>query len=256
MPSSKPSIAELREVCQPPELIGRRSAEHWAGRLYMRRLSLHATRQLVRLPVSANALTGLMILTGLAAAGTAAVPAWWTAVLAALLIQLYLLLDCSDGEVARWRGTTGPMGAFLDRIGHYVVEATLVIAIGIRAEDAFPGMWTALGLLGAVLIILIKAQTDLVTVARASAGLPPPGDAAATPRSGGVRTLRRIAFMLPVHRLLGAVELSLALVIAAAVDAIRGSLGGTQALLVIVVLVAAAVSVGHFVAILSSERLR
>ena len=37
---SMPSIAELRAVAQPESLLARRGDEHWAGRLYMRRLSI------------------------------------------------------------------------------------------------------------------------------------------------------------------------------------------------------------------------
>ena len=35
-------------------------------------------------------------------------------ILAVLLTQLQLLWDASDGEVARWRGTSSPLGVFLD----------------------------------------------------------------------------------------------------------------------------------------------
>ncbi|MGH3032893.1 MAG: CDP-alcohol phosphatidyltransferase family protein, partial [Gaiellaceae bacterium] len=41
---SLPSIAELRAVTQPEGLLERPGAEHWAGRLYMRRLSPYVTR--------------------------------------------------------------------------------------------------------------------------------------------------------------------------------------------------------------------
>nr|MBA2529277.1 CDP-alcohol phosphatidyltransferase family protein [Euzebyales bacterium] len=174
MPSSKPSVAELRAVCQPAGLVGRRSGEHWAGRLYMRRLSIHATRHLVGAPVSANTLTGLMIVVGMAAAAAATIPTLWAALLAAVGIQGYLLLDCADGEVARWRRTTSPTGVYLDRVGHYVVEVALIAAVGARADGGLTSMggWTTLGLLAAVLALLTKAETDLVAVARAAAGLP------------------------------------------------------------------------------------
>ena len=39
-----PSIAELRAQTQPDWLLARPGAEHWAGRLYMRRLSPYLTR--------------------------------------------------------------------------------------------------------------------------------------------------------------------------------------------------------------------
>jgi phosphatidylglycerophosphate synthase len=51
-----------------------------------------------------------------------------------VLIQAYLLLDCCDGEVARWRSHTSSVrGIYLDRVGHYLTEATLLAALGFRA---------------------------------------------------------------------------------------------------------------------------
>ena len=61
MTSSSPSIADLRTVTQPDSTLGRASAEHWAGPLYMRRLSPYVTRTLLRTPITANGVTWLMI---------------------------------------------------------------------------------------------------------------------------------------------------------------------------------------------------
>ena len=44
-----------------------------------------------------------------------------------------MLWDCCDGEVARWRGTSSPMGVFLDKVGHYTVETLIALALGVRA---------------------------------------------------------------------------------------------------------------------------
>ena len=62
--TSKPSIAELRAATQPPEIFARNSGEHWAGRLYIRRLSPYATRLFLRLGLSPNAVTWLFIAAG------------------------------------------------------------------------------------------------------------------------------------------------------------------------------------------------
>ncbi|HCL70402.1 MAG TPA: transferase, partial [Actinobacteria bacterium] len=43
--------------------------------------------------------------------------------------QMQMLLDCCDGEVARWRDTSSPKGVFLDRVGHYVTEGLIPIAL-------------------------------------------------------------------------------------------------------------------------------
>ena len=61
-----PTIAELRAATQPASIFARNSGEHWAGRLYMRRLSPYLTRLLIRTPITANGVTWLMILVGVA----------------------------------------------------------------------------------------------------------------------------------------------------------------------------------------------
>jgi hypothetical protein len=257
--SSRPSLAELRAIVQPPELVTRRSAEHWAGRLYMRRISVHVTRWLVGTPITPNGLTVLMIVAGVLAAVALAFPGITTAVVAALLVQLYLLLDCVDGEVARWRRVTSAAGVFLDRLGHHVCEAAIVVGLGFRAAggpSTTPSWWLVLGVASALLVVLGKLGTDLVVVARASAGLPHQTEGDPRSSIGSVRTLRRLFDLVPIHRLVGAIELTLAAVVAAVLDLLLGDLLASRALLVAVGLTAVAVAIGHPITIVTSRRLK
>jgi phosphatidylglycerophosphate synthase len=257
---STPSIAELRAATQPPSIFERNSGEHWAGRLYMRRVSPHLTRILIRTPLTPNGVTWLMILAGVLAAAALTLPGLGWAIAAVALIQLQLLLDCSDGEVARWRGISSPTGIYLDRLGHYLTEAALPIALGIRADGGWHhlGGWTTLGLLVSVLVLLVKSETALVTLARAEAGLPPARDtvAVAAPRASGLAALRRAAGRLPFYRAFVAMEATLLALVAAIVDRIDGSLVGTRTLVIVLIPVAAVTAVGHLLAILTSSRLR
>jgi phosphatidylglycerophosphate synthase len=253
---SRPSIAELRTVCHPDGLLDRRSGEHWAGRWYMRRISLHVTRALFDAPVSPNQLTLLMLGCGVAAGVALVLPGLAGAVLSALLVQLYLLLDCSDGELARARAQTSVTGVYLDRVGHYLAEAALLVGAGFRAAGGNPDGWAVAGCLAALGAVLIKAETDLVDVARARAGLPTATEAAVVPRSSGVATLRRVAASVRLHRIIGAVEASLILLAAGLVDALTGEMFATRAVVAAFALVAGAQVVGHLVSVLASSRLR
>ena len=245
MPTSRPSIAELRAATQPPQIFERNSGEHWAGRLYIRRLSPYATRLFLRLGLSPDAVTWLFVLTGVAAAAVLSFDGLLPAIGAVLLIQLQILLDCSDGEVARWQGRSSPRGIYLDRIGHYVTEAALPIALGIRADDV------TLGLVLAVLVLLIKSETALVHVARAESGKPPAEDRreVAAPRGGVLRSLRRAFRFVPFYRAFVAMEFTLLALIAEIA-------GLTDELLVVLIPVAAITALGHLAAILTSDRLR
>ena len=92
-------------------------------------------------------------------------------VLGALLVQLYLLLDCVDGELARWKQQFSSVGVYLDRVGAYLSDAAVLVGLGLRAADLWGSgridwLWAFLGTLAALGAILIKAETDLVDVAR------------------------------------------------------------------------------------------
>jgi hypothetical protein len=226
----------------------------------MRRLSLHVTRLLVATPLSANAVTFLMIPVGLLAGLVLSLPGLVPAVGAALLAQVWLLLDCCDGEVARWRRTFSLKGPYLDALGHYTIEAALPVGLGIRADGGWDsiGGWTALGLTVAVLVLLLKAESILVIVTRAKAGLPVEriwGDPASQPERRGL-TLREGARLLPFLRPFYAIEASLLILAAAIVDAVTDSLDGSRVLLVALVVAGAVAVVGHLISILASDRLR
>lgn len=254
----RPTIADIRRVGQPESVLGRANAEHWAGRLYMRLLSPYLTRILLRTPITANGATWVMIACGVLAAAALTVPGVLAAVAAVVLVQGQLLFDCSDGEIARWRRTMSPAGVYLDRVGHYVTEAALAAAFGVRADGGWGSIagWTTFGLLGAVLVLLTKSESDLVHVARAQGGRPPLADRAGPPQRGGVAQLRRLLRFLPFFRVYLAVEFSLLALIAAGVDAAAGSVAGSRGLLLAVVPLVALTAVGHLASILASSRLR
>jgi phosphatidylglycerophosphate synthase len=247
-----PTVAELREATQPASIFERDSGEHWAGRLYIRRASPYLTRLLLRTRITPNGVTCLMLVSGLAAAGVLCLPGLLPAVAAFVLIQLQILLDCSDGELARWRNVRSTAGIYLDRIAHWTTETALPIALGIRAEEP------TLGLVVAVLVLLVKGESALVTVARADAGLPPAADtkAVAAPRAGLLRRARRLLGRLPFYRAFVAMEFTLLALAAAVVDTATDSLDGSRVLVIALIPVAAVTVLGHLVAILASDRLR
>jgi phosphatidylglycerophosphate synthase len=262
MPTSTPSVAELRAATQPPEIFERNSGEHWAGRLYVRRFSPYATKLFLSLGLSPNAVTWLFIAAGVVAAGVLSVPGLGLAGAGAafLAIQVQILLDCSDGELARWQQRFSVKGIYLDRIGHYVTESALPVALGVRADGGWDsiGHWTSLGLATAVLVLLIKSETALVHVARLEAGRPPAADRAevAAPRAGLLRTVRRGLGRAPFYRAFVAMEFTLLALAAAALDVAVGGRDATQVLVIALVPVAAITALGHLVAILTSDRLR
>ena len=257
------TIAELRAVTQPPEVRHRANAEHWTASLYLRDLSPYLTWLLLKTSISANGVTGLMILVGWSTAAALLVPGIAGAALALVLGQLQMLVDCCDGEVARWRNTSSPAGVFLDKVGHYTTEALIPIALGIRAAGYPFGVpedfvWTTLGFALALVIVLNKALNDMVHVARANAGLAKLADrkGEAEPSQRVIARLRRAARFVPFHRLYHSVELTMLAFVTAIIGLIVGSPFADRVLVSALLAFAVLALLGHFVAIMASKRVR
>ena len=257
----KPSVAELRPVVHPAGVKDRRSGEHWAGRLYMREVSLRIDRHLVLTRVTPNQLTYLMTVFGVLAAPALLVPGIAGAVLGVVMVQLYLLLDCVDGEIARYKQQFSLSGVYLDRVGAYLCDAAVLVGFGMRAADLWGSgridwLWAFLGTLAAVGAILIKAETDLVGVARHQGGLPPVKEAASEPRSSGVAVARKAAAALKFHRLILGIEASLVVLVLAILDEIRGDLFFERLGVAVLAGIALLQTLLHLVSILASSRLK
>ncbi|GAA4266942.1 CDP-alcohol phosphatidyltransferase family protein [Frondihabitans peucedani] len=258
------SIAELRRVAQPPEVRSRANAEHWTASLYLRDLSPYLTWVFLKTSITANGVTGFMILAGWATAFSLLIPGIAGPALALVLGQLQMLIDCCDGEVARWRGSSSPAGVFLDKVGHYTTEALIPVMLGIRAAG-FPFqtpadfLWTTLGLALALIIVLNKALNDMVHVARANAGLTKLED-----KRGGVTVpsgrllarLRSAARFVPFHRLYHSVEMTIIIFVVSLIGLAVGQVTADRFLLSVLLPLSFLALVGHFVAIMSSKRVR
>ena len=243
---TKPTIEQLRAVCQPPSVTGRSNAEHWVADLYLRKLSLYLTRLLLKTPITANGVTYLMIITGISISAALQIPGLFGLFLAFLLSQLQMLWDCCDGEIARWRDTQSPKGVFLDRVGHYLTESLIPIALAWRiGEGDYELLF--LGSLISVLILLNKGFNDAVHVSRAYAGLPKLADSKSVgeAKSMIIRVARAPFRIFAVQRLFHSVEMSILILV----------FSGNENLIRMGLPLAAFVTVGHLISILSSRKL-
>jgi phosphatidylglycerophosphate synthase len=142
----------------------------WLDRVLHRRLSRPVSAVAVRIGVSPNLITLGSLGAGLAAAGslTAEGLAVWS-----LAVPLYLVavvLDHSDGEVARLTGRTSLVGHRLDLAVDTLVHLALVLAMGAVAERV--GFWAGneLGVSAAVGVVLSAATASAWPLGEASRG--------------------------------------------------------------------------------------
>jgi hypothetical protein len=98
----------------------------------LRRISRHITPWAVRHGVSANAVTLASALIGLGGGGLFAVGRYPALVAGAVLLQISIVLDCVDGEIARATRTRSSFGGWLDavtdRLKEYGALAGLAVA--------------------------------------------------------------------------------------------------------------------------------
>lgn len=227
----------------------------------MREISLRCDRYLVNTRITPNQLTYLMTVAGALAAPALLVPGITGAVLGVIMVQLYLLLDCVDGEIARWRKQYSMAGVYLDRVAAYLCDAAVLVGFGLRAADLWGSgridwLWAFLGTLAALGAILIKAETDLVGVARHQQGLAPVKESASEPRSSGMALARKAAGALKFHRLVLGIEASLLILVLAIVDSVRGDLLFSRIGVAVLVGIAMLQTLLHLVSILASSRLK
>ena len=108
--------------------------------------------------MGANAATGLDLLFGVAAAVLVLLDHWLWGV---VMIQLFGIFSCVDGEIARIQGRSSRIGDFLDTLTDRVVELLLVGAIAFSLRDRMedPAALTAgFALLGGVFLLTTSSE--------------------------------------------------------------------------------------------------
>jgi CDP-diacylglycerol--glycerol-3-phosphate 3-phosphatidyltransferase len=122
-----------------------------------RRISVGFSIRLAR-HISPGAATGLDLLFGVAAAGLVLMGHWLWGV---VLIQMFGIFSCVDGEIARIQGRSSRIGDFLDTLTDRVTEVLLVVAIAISLcdrVDPVSALTAGLALLGAVFMLTTSSE--------------------------------------------------------------------------------------------------
>lgn len=169
------SIEELRRICMEGRYGGTRR-QPWASKHINRRISVYFTRLFLALGISPNQATVLSLAAALAAGVffTRAAPAYWLAGLA--LLHLSVILDCVDGEIARYRKSTSPSGAYLDWLTRTCFTPPYVLAcmsFGLYYE-LHSIVVLAVGFLAVIGISIMVVHQPLVGAISYGRGLTPP----------------------------------------------------------------------------------
>ena len=117
------SIRELRRICQKPQ-----KDCFYYDRL--RTISIYFTKIFLYTSITANQVTLITILLGLVVAILFTFGNYWYVIAGALLLQLAHILDCVDGEIARYRKNFSDTGIWLERVFHRNVSPILLFSLG------------------------------------------------------------------------------------------------------------------------------
>ena len=121
----------------------------------VRRLSRIGTRLALRTRLTPNLITAISLAVGIIAGlliFTDRPIAW---IVAAVLLQLALIIDCMDGEVARYTRRYSAFGGWLDGIGDRIKEYLVFAAVGaVAVGDHHPAGW----LLAMIAMVVVTAR--------------------------------------------------------------------------------------------------
>jgi hypothetical protein len=129
-------IEELRRVCQLPV----RERNDVAGLLFGDHASLPITKLFVDLRISPNYASIGFLVAGLAGAGLQAshgMAAW----IGALLLVLYYVLDCVDGEVARYQRVVAVQWGYYDYLFHMLIKPLTFFGVSLGCAVELLSPW-------------------------------------------------------------------------------------------------------------------
>lgn len=135
----------------------------------VRPVSFHLAAVFIRAGITANHVTWLSFAVLLAGCALLGFGSYMAAVLGAGLINAWLLLDCVDGNIARYQKTCSAYGAFLDTMGGYGAYALVFLAAGIGAYNR-PGdlagltVWGEAAAVDGVVWISLGAWTSIAAL--------------------------------------------------------------------------------------------
>ena len=221
------SWKDLREVCQRPV----RSGNDVAGLLFGDHASLVITKVFVDLNISPNYASIGFLVCGLVGAGLQVTQAAW-ALIGAVALVMYYVLDCVDGEVARWQKVVNVHWGYYDYLFHMLIKPLAFFGIGLGTYFQSGSTWllcaafaAAIATLWRKILIEIPGILFLKDVLRkgpqaASAkGLTPPAASASGAAGAAGEPFRLRADLVTFRAILTNFDVSLLLLtLAAALD--------------------------------------
>lgn len=101
-------------------------------RLFLRDLSLPVAYLCAKKGVSANTITVVFLVISLLANALFVIPSIYSILFLIVIHVTAQLLDCVDGQLARYHGVSSKYGENFDTLAHVLISGTFMLAFGIR----------------------------------------------------------------------------------------------------------------------------
>lgn len=163
-------IKELKEICQT---TAKKDRSNFYMRYVCRSISIFFTRVLIHTPIQADYVSFLMIVVGVLGALCLLDGTVGYFVLGAVVLQLWYVLDCVDGEIARYRNyekkgqiiqekADMPItGAYWDYLNHYIVHGLVPFCMSWGLYQTSGELrWVMVGFVGSFFQMLLLAVHD------------------------------------------------------------------------------------------------
>jgi phosphatidylglycerophosphate synthase len=108
---------------------------------FLRKFSTILTWLAVRIGATPNQVTLVSFAIGLYSAYCFAQGTFWEIVLGAILLQASIIVDCVDGELARYTRKFSQLGAWLDAVTDRVKEYMVFLGLAVGAEKEGRDLW-------------------------------------------------------------------------------------------------------------------
>lgn len=110
-----PSVKELKKLCRKKvEIV-------WYAKYVVRPFSIYITKILLYTPITANQVSLIGMIFGICGAFAIGYGTVQSGIIGVMLLQFGYLLDCIDGEIARYYKQSSVNGIFIDFLGHRIV---------------------------------------------------------------------------------------------------------------------------------------
>lgn len=111
--------------------------ELWYSRLIGRKISIYFTWIFLKLGMTPNQATLVSFLLGILGLLFLSFNSTFFFTLGFILFHLYIIVDSSDGEMARFLNMKSDMGAFYDKLLHYLMKIGIIIVLSIQVYYRF-----------------------------------------------------------------------------------------------------------------------